>query len=338
MFRRRRKLRRILLLSGGVAFVVMAIMFVWFAYRPVGKPDVTVTVEIPKGTGFIRIVEILDEKGLVGNKPFFYLLSLVKGSARIIRAGEYEFTGSMSPVDIIDKLVKGNIKFYMVTVREDTTLREIADELAGLRLVKKEEFIKAAHDKALLMALHIDGDSAEGYLYPETYRLDRTMGEREIIRLMVEQFWRKFTPELQKRAIEMDMTIGEVVTLASLIGKETGLKEEKPFISAVFHNRLRRGMKLQCDPTAVYNVPFLKGPIKRSHLKLSHPYNTYVVAGLPPGPIANPDIDSIKAALYPAKVDYLYFVSNNDGSHVFSSNFAEHSQAVLRYRAKKERE
>lgn len=226
MFRRRRKLRRILLLSGGVAFVVMAIMFVWFAYRPVGKPDVTVTVEIPKGTGFIRIVEILDEKGLVGNKPFFYLLSLVKGSARIIRAGEYEFTGSMSPVDIIDKLVKGNIKFYMVTVREDTTLREIADELAGLRLVKKEEFIKAAHDKALLMALHIDGDSAEGYLYPETYRLDRTMGEREIIRLMVEQFWRKFTPELQKRAIEMDMTIGEVVTLASSSGKRPGSRKK----------------------------------------------------------------------------------------------------------------
>ncbi len=338
MARRRRKLRIILLLSGGIAFIVIAALFASFAYRPVGKPGMTVTVEIPKGTGFLKIVEILDEKGLVKNKPFFYLLSLLKGSARIIRAGEYEFTGDMSPVDIIDKLVKGNIKFYMVTVNEDTTLREIANQLAALKLVKREEFIKAAHDRSFLMNLHVDGESAEGYLYPETYRLDRTMGEREIIRIMVEQFWRKFTPELQKRAVEMDMTVGEVVTLASLIGKETGLKEEKPLISAVFHNRLKRGMKLQCDPTAVYNVPSVNGSVKRSHLKLKHPYNTYVVAGLPPGPIANPDIDSIKAALYPAKVDYLYFVSNNDGSHVFSSNFAEHSQAVLRYRAKKERE
>ncbi|MCX7982468.1 MAG: endolytic transglycosylase MltG [Syntrophales bacterium] len=334
----RRKWKRLLLLFIVAVSLVTVIRFIWFAFRPVGLTDVTVTVEIPKGSGFLKIVDMLDEKGLVRNKPFFYTLSLIKGAARVIRAGEYEFTGNMSPIEILDKLVKGNIKFYMVTIKEDTTLREIASQLAELKLVKKEEFLKAAYDKAFLATLHIDGESVEGYLYPETYRLDRTMGEREIIRIMVDQFWRKFTPDLQKRAIEMNMTIGEVVTLASLIGKETGLKEEKALISAVFHNRLKKGMKLQCDPTAIYNVSGVSGPIKKSHLKLNHRYNTYMIEGLPPGPIANPDIDSIRAALYPAKVDYLYFVSNNDGSHVFSANFSDHSKAILSYRLKKKKD
>lgn len=334
----RRKLRRLFILFMVAASIIVGCMFVWFAYRPVGEAELVVTVEIPKGTGFLKIVDLLDEKGLVKNKPFFYVLSLVKGAARVIRAGEYEFSGSLSPIEILDKLVKGNIKFYMVTIKEDVTLREIASQLEELKLVKKEEFIKAAHDKSFILTLHIDGESAEGYLYPETYRLDRTMGEREIIRIMVEQFWRQFTPELQKRAMEMKLTIREVVTLASLIGKETGLKEEKPLISAVFHNRLKKGMKLQCDPTAIYNVSTMGGSIKKSHLKLNHRYNTYVISGLPPGPIANPDIDSIRAALYPAKVDYLYFVSNNDGSHIFSANFSDHSKAILSYRSKKKKE
>jgi len=262
----------------------------------------------------------------------------MKGSARVIRAGEYEFSGSLSPLEILDKLVRGNLKYYLVTIPEDTTLREIADRLAALNLVKKEEFIKAAHDKAFLASLNIEGESAEGYLYPETYKLDRSMGEREIIRVMVGQFWKVFTPELRNRARELGMTIDEVVTLASLIGKETGLAAEKPLISAVFHNRLRRGMKLQCDPTAVYNLANFEGVIKRRHLQLDHPYNTYKISGLPPGPIANPDITSLRAALYPAKVSYLYFVADNEGTHVFSRSLEEHNQAILSYQIKKKKD
>jgi len=334
----RKKVGKYILVSAFIAITLLVGLFFWFAYSPVGKPEYITTVEIPKGTGFLKIVDILDEKGLVKNKPFFYLLSIIKGSARVIRAGEYEFTGAMSPLEIIDKLVQGQIKYYMVTIREDVTLREIADLLAELKIVKREEFIKAARDRSFLATLQIEGNSVEGYLYPETYKLDKSMGEREIIRLMVEEFWKKFTPDLRKRAIEMGMTIGEVVTLASLIGKETGYTEEKPLISAVFHNRLKRGMKLQCDPTAVYNVPYVRGPVKKSHLRLNHPYNTYLISGLPPGPIGNPGVDSIRAALYPARVDYLFFVSNNDGSHIFSSNFSAHSKAIASYRAKKKKD
>lgn len=329
--------KRLFIMALCAIVFITAGFFAYFAYSPVGRSGYVVTVEIPKGMHFYQIVNLLDEKGLVKNKLFFYILSLAKGSARVIRAGEYEFSGSLSPIEIIDKLVRGNLKYYMVTIREDTTLKEIAEQLAALRLVKKEEFIKAAHDKAFLASLHIAGNSAEGYLYPETYNLDRSMGEREIIRIMVGQFWKMFDSTLQNRAIELGMTIDEVVTLASLIGKETGVPEEKPLISAVFHNRLRRGMKLQCDPTAVYNVVAFGGVIKRRHLSLDHPYNTYRINGLPPGPIANPDITSLRAALYPAKVNYLYFVSDNNGAHVFSSSLTEHNKAVLSYQTKKKK-
>jgi UPF0755 protein len=179
--------------------------------------------------------------------------------------------------------------------------------------------------------LNIPGKTLEGYLYPETYKLDRSMGSKEIIQLMNQQFWKRFTPDMRQRAAAMGMTITEVVTLASMIGKETGFKDEKPLVSAVFHNRLKKGMKLQSDPTAVYNLDDFDGKIRKSHLLKSTPHNTYSNYGLPPGPIANPDINSLTAALYPAKVNYLYFVANNNGSHQFSLTLIDHHQAVSKY-------
>jgi UPF0755 protein len=157
------------------------------------------------------------------------------------------------------------------------------------------------------------------------------MGSKEIIQIMNQEFWKRFTPDMRRRAAAMGMTITEVVTLASLIGKETGFKDEKPLISAVFHNRLKKGMKLQSDPTAVYNLEDFDGKIRKSHLQRETPHNTYRISGLPPGPIANPDTESLKAALYPAKVDYLYFVANNNGSHQFSTTLIGHQQAVSKY-------
>jgi UPF0755 protein len=155
------------------------------------------------------------------------------------------------------------------------------------------------------------------------------------MRIMVNQFWKKVTPEMIKRAEEMDMTPSEFVTLASIIGKETGYKEEKKFVSAVFHNRLKKGIRLQSDPTAIYDLKQYSYTVKRRHLDIDSPYNTYKINGLPPGPIANPGIDSLRAALDPAPVNYLYFVSNNDGTHQFSSTLIAHKQAVLKYQIKR---
>ena len=308
------------------------LFFISFAYMPVGsQPYKTVLLEIPRGTGFLQIVDLLDEAGFVTNKPFFYILALTKGAARHIRAGEYELSTNMSPLEIITKLVQGDIKAYLVTIPEDFTVRDIAARLASFRLVDEKTFLALATDRTFLASLGIKAESAEGFLYPETYKLDRSMGPKDIMRIMNQQFWKVMTPDLQKRATEMGMSLIQAVTLASMIGKETGYKEEKPLISAVFHNRLRIGMKLQSDPTAVYDLEDFTGSVKKSHLLRNHSHNTYRIDGLPPGPIGNPAVDSLKAALYPAKVDYLYFVSNNNGAHRFSTNLIAHNRAVSKY-------
>jgi UPF0755 protein len=204
-------------------------------------------------------------------------------------------------------------------------------------LVDEKAFMNLASDSKFLRSLNIHSSFIEGYLYPDTYLFDRSMGTREIIQIMVDRFWKAMTPEMQKRADELGMSLHKVVTLASIIGKESGYKDEKALISAVFHNRLKKGMKLQSDPTAVYDLGTFNGSITRTHLRRETPYNTYHINGLPPSPIGNPAVDSMQAALYPAPVNYLYFVSNNNGSHNFSSNLKDHNKAVLRYQIERKK-
>ena len=291
------------------------------------------TVEIPAGTSFYKIVEILHEKKLVKHRLPFYLLAFSQKAAAYIRAGEYELSNSMSPLEMLRKLVRGEIKGYPVTFPEDITLKEIAARLAERKLADEKTFMEIASDREFLASLGIEGASLEGFLYPDTYLLNRSMGAKEIIRKIVSRFRKKVTPEMLNRAEELGLTLSEIVTLASIIGKESGNKEEKPLVSAVFHNRLRKKMKLQSDPTAVYDLYKESGVIKKSDLKNNTPYNTYLIDGLPPGPIANPGIDSLQAALYPANVDYFYFVSKKDGTHCFSKNLSDHNEAVSRYQA-----
>lgn len=332
-----RRKRALLLLL--VLFLTGA-AFYRYATTPVNDITIARTVDIPNGSGFFRITEILDDAGLVHNRPFFWLLALGKKAARHIRAGEYELTGAMSPSAILDKLVRGEIKVYPVTLPEDITVNEVARRLSAFNLGNEKEFMALATDQSFLASLDIEADSIEGYLYPDTYRFDRSMTNKQIIRVLVGQFWRVVTPEMRKRAQEIGLTLPQWVTLASIIGKESGNSAEKPLISAVFHNRLEMGMKLQSDPTAIYNLQQEGGHVKTvllRHLKSDTPHNTYRISGLPPGPIANPGIDSLRAALYPAKVDYLYFVAKNDGSHQFSNNLASHNQAVLKYQINRQK-
>ena len=309
-----------------------------YADRPLGESPVPHTIEIPKGTSFNRIVDILDEAGLVKHRLFFYLLAFSQHAAGHIRAGEYELASSMTPLAIIKKMVSGEIKAYRITFPEDLTVKEFAARLASHKLVDEKNFMRLAVDHDFLATLGIEGLSLEGFLFPDTYQLDRSMETMEIIRIMVSQFRKKITPEMLNRARELGFTLTDFITFASIIGKESGDKEEKPLISAVFHNRLKKGMKLQSDPTAVYDLLTTSGIVTKRDLQNTSIYNTYHISGLPPGPIANPGIDSLHAALYPVAVNYLYFVSRKDGTHQFSANFTAHSDAISKYRNRREKE
>lgn len=261
------------------------------------------------------------------------LWAIFKGGSKNIKAGEYSLNKSMAPVRIFHLLASGAVKTHPVTLPEGLTIEQIAGILAEKDLVNKEEFIALATDKALAAAYHIDGQSLEGYLFPDTYFVSRDRGSREIIDLMVERFWDVYNGLVKDR--HSQMPLWEVVTLASIVEKETGLPEERPVIASVFLNRLKKRMRLESDPTVIYGIKDFDGNLKKRDLDSPSPYNTYCHYGLPPGPIANPGRESLRAVLIPAETDYLYFVSKNDGSHHFSATLSEHNRAVARYQKRR---
>jgi UPF0755 protein len=289
-------------------------------------------VLIPKGSTFRDVVEVLDEEGLLRSPTAFYLIARVIGVAGNVQAGEYELSTAMTPSMILYKLVNGDVVKYRVTIPEGYTVKQIAFRLAELGIITdQEEFLQVAFSSDFDAMLGIDGESVEGYLFPDTYLFSKAVSPQEVIKTMVGKFKRVYTPEFSERAAELGMTDPEVVTLASIIEKETGLPEERKLISAVFHNRLKHGIPLASDPTVIYGIKDFDGNLRKRDLATRTPYNTYLIQGLPPGPIANPGKASIEAALYPAQVKYLYFVSRNDGSHHFSTTLREHNEAVRQY-------
>lgn len=323
------------ILSLIIGIVVYFALLINYSLSPIDGKNTQVTVDIPTGSSFLKLTEILNNSGMVKNRMLFYGLAISRQALNSIRAGEYEFNTSMTPSAVIDKLLRGEIKTYRVTIPEDLSVKEIAARLMEYKLIDEEYFFELAEDEEFLESVGIKSDSIEGYLFPDTYNFDRSMSTRQIMRIMVNRFWKKVTPAMLDRAGKLGLSVQQYITLASMIGKESGNTAEKPLISAVFYNRLRRKMRLQSDPTAVYDLENFEGAVKRHHLKRKSPYNTYVISGLPPGPIANPGLDSLKAALYPAGINYLYFVSQGDGSHFFSSSLEIHNQASARYRANK---
>ncbi len=325
----------IMLITCVVSGVFLCLFFINLATSPIDYQYREVTVEIPRGTSFARTVAILEDAEIIGNARAFYLLAFLKDALNRIRAGEYDLRSSMTPMEILERLVEGKVKEYQVFIPEGYTLQQIADRLEEQGLADREIFVSLASDKKLLSSIGIEGDSAEGYLFPDTHMLNKSMGEEGIIRFMVRQFRRIMTPELLERMERLHMGENEVVTLASIIEKEGGGVAEMPLISAVFHNRLKRKMRLQSDPTVIYGIEDFDGNLRRKDLKQKTPYNTYRIRGLPPGPICSPGAEAIRAALFPAPVQYLYFVSKNNGSHHFSTNLADHNKAVLKYQIKR---
>lgn len=289
-------------------------------------------VTIPKGATFQEVVGVLDEEGVLRSPARFHLFARIVGVAGKVKAGEYALSTSMIPPMILHKLVTGDVIKYRVTIPEGYSIRQIAVRLEGEDIINgEEEFVQAAFSSDLAPQLGIAGASVEGYLFPDTYLFSKGITAEEVIRTMVGKFRRVYGPDFAQRAAELGMTDREVVTLASIIEKETGVPDERPLISAVFHNRLKRGIPLCSDPTVIYGIVDFDGNLRKSDLERRTPYNTYLIRGLPPGPIANPGKASLVAALNPAPVNYLYFVSRNDGSHHFSTTLREHNQAVWRY-------
>lgn len=302
-----------------------------YANQPLKTEAPSQIIKIQAGDGLSAIAKRLREAGLI-TEPFKYkLMAQLRGEAQHLKAGEYQLAASMTPLEILDKIVRGDVRLIKLTVPEGYNLRQIAVLVAQTGLASEDAFYKAATDAAVARKHDIQAATLEGYLFPETYHFPPKVAPGEIISKMTAQFWTVFSDEMKQRAKKMNLSVHQVVTLASIIEKETGATEERPLISSVFHNRLKRGMRLESDPTVIYGLKSFDGNLTRKHLNTPTPYNTYAIKGLPPGPIANPGYEALKAALHPSDTRYLFFVSKKDATHHFSADLKTHNRAVRKY-------
>lgn len=288
-----------------------------------------VIVTVPKGASLSQVGTILQQKGVISSQLVFKLVALIRGEQRKIKAGDYALKTGSDAGNVLDLLISGKTYMFPVTIPEGYSIFQIADLFQRLGISSREDFLTLAQDDALLKEFGIQGTSLEGYLFPDTYflRPSEKDNPKLVIRRMVQRFREVYDGEVGPVATKAGWTTAQVVTLASLIEKEAR-SSEHALVSAVFHNRLRLNMRLQSDPTVIYGIKPMGSKITRQDLDRKQPYNTYQVAGLPPGPIANPGRASLVAAVHPADADYLYFVAKNDGTHEFSSNLKEHNKAV----------
>jgi len=322
----------VLVAGGAAAFVFYMVNRIQEPYKGFSEPERF--VEIPSGTGTAEIRRRLVEAGVVSDDLAFRAALMWTGQSRALKAGEYRFDRPMSVVEVVEKLARGDVYGHPITFPEGLTIREMAEIVESHGFGKAEEFIKAARDGSLVNDLDPAAKDLEGYLFPETYTLPRGTPVATLVSLMVDRFRDTYTALEAKRGGQADLSTRQIVTLASLVEKETGKAEERPLVAAVYRNRLTRNMAMQADPTVVYalvKAGTYDGNIRKGDLSFDSPYNTYKYAGLPPGPIASPGRAAIEAALAPADVEYLYFVSKNDGSHAFAETLAQHNANVQEY-------
>jgi UPF0755 protein len=286
-------------------------------------------VYIPAGAGLRAIAARLEAAGLVRHRWLFMAAAVLAGQHRALRPGEYALRPGMPLRAMVGALVEGRVVTHRVTIPEGFTARQIAALLAREGLADEGRFLALVADPDFARGAGLDAAGLEGFLFPDTYLLTRGLREEEILGQMLARFRQVFGEAEAARARELGLSVTAAVTLASIVEREAKRAEERPLVSAVFHNRLRRAMPLQADPTVLY--PAAARRIRRLDLRAATPYNTYIIGGLPPGPIANPGRAALEAALYPAAADYLYFVARNDGSHAFSRTLREHARAVRRH-------
>lgn len=322
----------------GVVIVLLVLAVIGLAgfwyLGPFRAPQEETFVQIDHGMSSRAIADLLAQQGLVRSNYAFLAARALQPHARL-QAGEYRFGAEQTPFEIFDKIHRGQVYFEVVTIPEGSNMFDIAAILESTTFIKAADFLKAAADPESIRDLDPSAPSLEGYLFPSTYQVTHSTSAPQLCRMMTNEFhkkWRALQPDPLPAA-----QVHNAVTLASLVEKETGLNAERPIVASVFTNRLRLNMPLQCDPTTVYAALLenrYHGVIHRSDLASTNPYNTYAHGGLPPGPIANPGLLSLQAALHPAPDDFLYFVARADGSggHHFTSTLAEHEKAVADFR------
>ena len=312
-------------LGAGAAYVSLTL-----PYRSFSQP---VILDFPRGTSTSEMAQELAQSGVIHYPWQFLAVRVLRSDARL-QAGEYQFSEPAAPFQVYARIARGDVFFYELSVPEGSNIFDIASSLDRFDFIKGGDFLRAVHDPSLIRDLAPQATTLEGYLFPSTYRLTRRTTMQQLCQMMTDQF-RKNWRDLQKKDTAAE--VNSTVTLASLVEKETAIPDERPLVAAVFRNRLRLNMALDCDPTTIYASMLeqrYSGTIHRSDLASANLYNTYKHAGLPPGPIANPGVASLKAALDPASTDYLYFVAKADGSggHQFSRSIEEHNRAVEQYR------
>jgi UPF0755 protein len=310
-------------------------------YTPFKEYKETITVQIKNGASVSAVGRLLYREKIISSYNYFRLYHRLFLKDASVKSGEYLFDRPMTIPEIFDKLIEGRVVLHKITIKEGLTLREIAEVIEQQRGIRYDEFVRAAGDTSLIRDLDPGADDLEGYLYPDTYHIRRETTAEEMVHLMVDKFKDNFTNSMKWRADQLGMSIREIVTLASLIEKETAARDERFLISSVFHNRLKLGMPMGCDPTVIYALKrdnLYRGKLGWKDLKYDSPYNTRLYKDLPPGPICNPGYASIEAALFPENTGYLYFVAKNSQSHYFSKTLQEHNWAVKKYIINKNRD
>jgi UPF0755 protein len=304
--------------------------YLFCLFVPLGSGTVIRDVSFPAGSGIRKLAAELKSSGIIRSSWHFILVTRLRGHAHHLKAGDYRFNDGMATPDILKKLVDGDVDYQRFVLPEGYSIYQAAELLEQKGYFRRDEFLRACSDPAVLQRFDIKAASVEGYLYPATYNLSRGGSSEHLLAQMLGQF-EKIYADIIGKDQQSQSARHEVITLASMIEKEAVSPEEKPLISSVFHNRLRVGMPLQSDPTAVYGVRAFTRKVTKADIQRHSPYNTYLVKGLPPGPIGNPGADAIRAALHPSTTQYLYFVARQDGTHQFSRTLDEHNRAVARY-------
>jgi UPF0755 protein len=320
-----------------IFLVLIGIDFYQKVFTPyAGYDGKAITINIKPGAAVSGIARLLNRQRIIANYYYFRIYYRLFFNHMSFKTGEYQFDRPMTMKEVIEKLHQGLVVLHKVTIKEGLTIPEIAQQLADYRNLDIDirEFIYLARSPASIRSLDPRAPDLEGYLFPDTYLVRKDITDQEMVQLMVHRFKDTFSNSMKWRAREINLTVREVVTLASLIEKETSSREERFLISSVFHNRLRQGMGMDCDPTVIYALKrdnLYTGKLGWNDLKYDSPYNTRLHRGLPPGPICNPGFDSIEAALYPENTRYLFFVAKDTRSHYFSATLDEHNRAVRKY-------
>ena len=315
----------------GITAVITIVDIRRYADQPAADDASPIVVNIRPGQSLKTTATTLHQAGIIESPFRFIVIARLKKYDTNLKAGEYPLSKAMSPIEILTTMVKGAVKLYKLTIPEGYNIYQIADLVADAGLGIQGDFIRAATDTKFVHKKGLNADTFEGYLFPDTYLFPKDVSIDGIVSTMISRFKSVFNPEWKARAAELGFSVHQVVTLASIIEKETGAAFERPIISSVFHNRLSKRMRLESDPTVIYGIKNFDGNLTRKHLATSTPYNTYKIRGLPPGPIANPGRESLEAALFPEDTTFIFFVSKKDRTHHFSTNLQEHNRAVRRY-------